>query len=79
MVEYNWVDDPDGRKDIICPECDGPTVPLKIDPDRSLSYLTHIYMCQTAGCKRAWPRNGARKLESSHTTGLEQDPRWENE
>lgn len=66
---FDWVDDPDADpQEVPCPHCGAPSKALKIEPDRSASYLREIYLCTADGCKRAWPRYGARALAGVNQT-----------
>lgn len=62
-LTFRWVPDPEFDHDPApCPECNGETEPLRCEPDRNPVYLTHILLCKTKGCRRAWPYAGARDL-----------------
>jgi hypothetical protein len=46
-----------------CPECGAVAEPLRCEPDRSETYLTHLTLCTRPGCRMAWPYRGARSLQ----------------
>jgi hypothetical protein len=67
VTAFRWVPDPESHERVLCPECGGETEPLRCEPDRSETYLTHIALCVTEGCRRAWPYLGARALRKAAT------------
>lgn len=62
LHEFDWVEDESVTERPVCPECGGETKALVCTPLRSSKYLTHVFLCTQEGCKRVWPRNGARLL-----------------
>lgn len=63
LVAFDWVPDPEFQGEpMACPACGGRTKPMRCEPDRNEAYLTHIALCVTEGCRRAWPYLGARAL-----------------
>lgn len=60
---FRWEPDPEWTgAPIACPECGAACEALRVEPDRSEAYTTHIHLCTREGCRKAWPYYGARAL-----------------
>ena len=60
---FRWEADPEYvDAPVVCPECGSACEALRVEPDRSEAYVTHIHLCAGEGCRRAWPYFGARAL-----------------
>lgn len=64
MTAFRWVDDPcfEGPTPICW--CGHTTEALRVEPDRSESYTTHIFLC-TGPVRHATPYMGARALRKA--------------
>jgi hypothetical protein len=63
MTVFRWVPDPEVDVCPPCPHCGAETEALMVEPDRSPTYLREVFMCVRVGCRRVWPRLGARALK----------------
>lgn len=58
LIQFQWVSD-ESREAVRC-GCGGTFEPLRVEPDRSKSYLVRIWLCD--GCKTVIPFEGGRKV-----------------
>lgn len=67
MTTFRWVEDPEFRGETpLCPDCGHTTEALRVEPDRSESYVTHIFLC-TGPAHHAFPYLGARAMRKRST------------